>query len=577
MNRRRRKTSPAMPVWRRHALLGLFALVALTLQARLVWLQLFEGDYLTAEGDQRQEREVEMSAHRGLLLDRRGEPLGVSTPVDSIIVDPQRIPLDRDQIYELARAVNRDGAEVEREITSRMDRRYYRLRRGLAPADAAKVIKLGIQGVWSEREYKRFYPHAEVTCHILGFTGEDDAGQEGLELLYDYELAGNPGSKRVQRDERGRLLADVEQIKAPRPGRDIRLSLELRLQFEAYRALKAAVQESGAGSGSLVLLDVETGEVLVMVNQPACNPNDPEQRDDPASYRNRAITDIFEPGSTIKPLILATALESGDYAPETLIDVPKYLAVPGVRRPLTNDQVPLGIVSVTEILARSSNVGMGLIGLELDPAKMWRTLRAFGVGGSTEGGLGSLEAYGTLNNHSHWNAVGQATLSYGYGLSVTPLQLARAYAAIGSGGLLPPVSFKTLDEPPERVRVIRPEIAADLMTMLEAVVASDTGTAQRAEIPNYGVAGKTGTIRILESTGYSDSRHNAVFAGIAPASKPRFVAVVVINDPRGQAYYGGEVAAPVFAAVMSTALRWYGVAPDVVEETTLLSRAEVPQ
>jgi len=576
LNRRRRKTAPAMPAWRRHVVLGLFALAALTLQARLVWLQLFEGDYLSAEGDQRQEREVEMSAHRGLLLDRRGEPVGVSTPVDSIIVDPQRFPLDRDRIYELALAVDRDGAEVEREITSRMDRRYYRLRRGLAPADAAKVIQLGIQGVWSERKYKRFYPHAEVTCHILGFTGEDDVGQEGLELLYDYDLAGDPGSKRVQRDERGRLLADVEQIKAPRPGRDIRLSFDLRLQFEAYRALKAAVQESGASSGSLVLLEVETGEVLAMVNQPPCNPNDPEQRGNAASYRNRAITDVFEPGSTIKPLILAAALESGGYTPETLIDVPPALYVAGRSRPLTNDPVPLGIASVTEILARSSNVGMGLIGLELVPAEMWGTLKAFGVGGSTEGGLGSLEAYGTFNNYAHWNAVAQATLSYGYGLSVTPLQLVRAYAAIASGGLLVPVSFKVLAEPPEGVRVIRAEIAAELTAMLEIVV-SNQGTGYRADVPNYRVAGKTGTARIPVAGGYSEDEYNAVFAGFAPASRPRFAAVVVINDPRGQAYYGGDVAAPVFAEIMNTALRWYGVAPDVVPEPTLLSRVEAPQ
>lgn len=572
MNRRRKP--PALAAWRSRLLLGLFVFAALSLEARLVWLQLFESEFLSAEGDQRQLRVVEVPAHRGLIRDRHGEPLAVSTPVDSIIVDPQRIALERDRIFELAAAVGVDGEDLEREVTRRKDRQYYRVVHGLAPADAASIIELDIPGVWSEREYRRFYPQVEITCHLVGFAGDEDVGQEGLELLYDARLAGQNGSKRVRRDERGRFIADVEQIRPVRAGSDIRASIDLRLQFPAYRALKAAVQESGASSGSLVLLDVQTGEVLALANQPACNPNDPAHRALGERYRNRAITDPIEPGSTNKPLILAAALADG-FTPETMLDVPKTLEVSGLV-PTEDENGPLGLVSVTEILARSSSVGMGLIGLELDAVDIWSTLRGFGFGGPTEGELGSLESHGTVPHYSLWSPVSHATMSYGYGLSVTALQLARAYAAIAAGGMLPPVSFEALDELPERTRIIDAEVAADLLTMLEVVV-SDQGTARRADIPFYRVAGKTGTARRNAAGTYSDDRYNAVFAGIAPASEPRFVAVVVINDPRGRAYYGGEIAAPVFAEVMSTVLRTYGVPRDAVGESTHVSLAEALQ
>jgi cell division protein FtsI (penicillin-binding protein 3) len=564
-----------MAAWRGRFLLGLFFVAAISLEARLVWLQLFESEFLTAEGDQRQQRVVEVPAHRGLIRDRYDEPLAVSTPVDSIIVNPQLIGLERDRIYELSRALGVDGAELEREITRRLDRQYYPVARRLAPADAARVVELGIAGVWSEREYKRFYPQAEVTCHLVGFAGDEDIGQEGLEYLFDARLAGQRGSKRVLQDERGRFLADVEQIKPARAGRDIRSSIDLRLQYPAYRALKTAIQAAGASSGSLVLLDALSGEVLALANQPACNPNDPEHRARPDLYRNRAITDPIEPGSTNKPLILAAALATERFSPDTMVDVPRVLEVSG--REVTDDEYgPLGLVSVTEILARSSSVGMGLIGLELEPVDLWSTLRSFGFGGPTDSDLGSLESHGTVPHYSSWGSIGHATISYGYGLSVTPLQLARAYAAIASGGLLPPISFEALDEPPEKTRVMSPGVAADLMHMLEVVV-SDQGTAQRADIPFYRVAGKTGTARMSASGGYSENRHHAVFAGIAPASRPRFVAVVVVNDPRGRAYYGGEVAAPVFAEVMQTALRTYGVPRDASPEPTRLSLVEARQ
>lgn len=573
MNRRKVPPNAVLPAWRVRALLAAFLLVVVALESRLAWLQLVQGEYLTEEGLQRQLREIVIPAHRGLITDRFGEPLAVSTPVDSVFVDPQLFPADVDSIYALARATGRDGEELAREISSRLDQRFLWVERRMPPAQAARVLELGLAGVGTRREYKRFSPTHEVACHLVGITNTDDVGIDGLELVFDPLLAGEAGLKIVQQDERGRVIGDVEQREAARPGQDLRTSIDLRLQYPAYFELKKAVQDSGADSGSLVMLDVVTGEVLTMVNQPYCNPNDESQRQELSRFRNRAIIDPLEPGSTIKPLVLAAALASG-FTPDTLVDVPKELIVAG--RFVTSDENRLGVATVTEILARSSSVGMGIIARDIDSELMWRTLRNFGIAGPTESGLGSHESHGILENYAQWHDVGKATLSYGYGLQVTPLQIARAYAAIANDGLLPPISFEALDAPPEHVQAISPGIAAELMTMLEVVV-SDQGTALRASIPGYSVAGKTGTVRIHEAGGYSSTRYRAFFAGMAPASNPRFVAVVVINDPRGAQYYGGDVAAPVFAAVVGKALRMYGVAPDALPEqgSMLISRAAV--
>jgi len=573
MNRRKHSPERIPPAWRAALLLGLFAFAAVALEARLAWLQLVDVEFLTAEGEKRQLREVRTPAHRGLITDRHGEPLAVSTPLDSIVANPQTLTLEPARIHALAEAIGLEAADIERRITSNRHQKGVYLSRQLAPAHAAKVLELGIEGVWAEREYGRFNPAHEVTCHLVGFTDIDDIGQEGLEAVYDHRLAGRPGLKLVQRDEKGRVIADVEQTQQARPGRDLRSSIDLRLQYPAYRALKQAVLETGASSGSLVILDAMTGEVLAMANQPSCNPNDGSQRQ-AERYRNRAITDPIEPGSSIKPLVLAAALASG-YSPGDLIDVPRDLEIGG--QLLTSDPTRLGTVTISEVLARSSNVGMALIAQDLDRAVIWRTLKALGISESTNSELSGIESAGSLPEHERWGERGLATLAYGYGLQVTPLQLARAYTAIASGGLLPPVSFEALDEPPESVRVMSPEIAADLLSMLEGVV-SDNGTARRAAIPNYNVAGKTGTVRIHERGGYSDDRYRAIFAGIAPARHPRFVAVVVINDPRGAEYYGGDLAAPVFASVVGAALRIYGVAPDALTESRpaaeQLARAE---
>lgn len=571
MNRRKDPPGPHWPAWRRRSVLGLFALGAGALETRLAWLQLMRGDFLSAEAAERQLTEVGIPAHRGMLTDRHGDPLAVSTPLDSIVANPGALASNRDAIYELAAAIGEDGAAVERRITSNSNRQFLYMKRRLPPSDANRIMELGIEGVWKEREYGRFNPHHEVTSHLVGYTNIDDVGQEGLEAIYDHQLRGQPGSKIVQQDVRGRLIADVAQIEPARPGRDIRTSIDMKLQYPAYVALKTALQQHQASWGSIVLLDAATGEVLAMANQPTFNPNVTAQRTGD-EVRNRAITDIVEPGSTIKPLILAAALANG-YTPDTVVDVPDVLEVDGER--LTYDESNLGAATLTEILAVSSNPGMGTIGLSLEPSAIWQTLTNLGIGRATDSGLSGRESLGSLNDYHKWNRTRQATISYGYGLSVTPLQLARAYAAIASGGMLPSISLEALDAPPERTQAIEPGIAAEIMSMMEVVVSS-RGTGSRAAIPNFRVAGKTGTARVARPGGYTDDKFHAIFAGIAPASRPRFVCVVVISDPRGQAYHGGDVAAPVFAKVVSTALRLYAVKPDALPpEPELVSDAGV--
>jgi cell division protein FtsI (penicillin-binding protein 3) len=554
-------------------LLGCFAVAATTLEGRVLYLQLIDNEFLAAQGDHRHLRTVEISAHRGAITDRHGEPLAVSTPVDSIWADPRELKSALDRLPELARALDLDAEWLARRITSNVDREFVFIKRHLPPVQTAEVLELDIPGVGTTREYRRYYPSGEVMGHVLGFTDIDDHGQEGLELAFDYWLRGETGSKRVLQDRLGRVIGDVEQIKASRPGRTLRTSLDLRLQYLAYRELKAAVTESRARSGSVVILDPTSGEVLAMVNQPSFNPNNRAQRD-PDLYRNRAATDIFEPGSSFKPFVLAAALEGGYVTPDTLIDTsPGYLTVGN--RILTEDPTRLGRITVTSVLAKSSNVGAGRIALDMDAEEIGRVLHGFGIGRSTESGFPG-ESAGSLNEPRHWRAVGQATLAYGYGVSVTTLQLARAYAAIAAGGVLHPVSMLAIDEAAPGEDAISATAAAQLLEMMQAVI-SPEGTGQRAAIKNFSVAGKTGTSRIASAGGYVTDRYTAVFAGIAPASDPRLVAVVVIDDPKGEQYYGGDVAAPVFARIVAGALRVLAVPPDTVPDPplTVVAQARV--
>lgn len=534
-----------------------FAAAFLSLLGRAVQLQLLDQEFLARQGDARHLRVAPIAAHRGVITDRHGEPLAVSTPVDSIWVNPKQLLEASDRVGELARALGRPPDRLLRLLTQNPEREFFYLTRHMPPYKAGAILDLEIPGVYTQREYRRYYPAGEVTGHVIGFTNVDDQGLEGLELAYDPWLSGQPGAKRVLRDRLGRAIDNVESIRAPQAGRDLKTSLDLRIQYLAYRALKSMVQQQSARAGSVVILDVVTGEVLAMVNQPGYNPND-RRRFDVARFRNQAATDLFEPGSSFKPFIIAAALESGRYQADSFIDTsPGYIIV-GAKT--IEDKHNLGRVPITRVLTKSSNVGASRIALSLEQPQLWSVLDSFGFGALTSSGFPG-ESAGLLNHHEHWREIGQAVLAYGYGLSVTPLQLAQAYAILGAGGLKRPVSLIAIEEPPATARVISAATAASVLQMMETVVGPE-GTARKAKLAGYRVAGKTGTVRKAAAGGYAENRYTAVFGGLAPASRPRLAIVVAVHEPSKGTYYGGDVAAPVFAEVAAGALRVLGVAPD---------------
>jgi cell division protein FtsI (penicillin-binding protein 3) len=536
-----------------------FAVVAVSLVARAVQLQVLDTDFLNRQADSRHLRTETIVAHRGTITDRNGEPLAISTPVDSVWADPREIAPAIDRVPELAHALDVDAETLARRITRSMDKRFMYVRRGLPPEVSDKVLALEIPGVSVQREYRRYYPAAEVTGHLLGFTDIDDRGQEGLELAYDHWLAGEAGAKRVLKDRLGQSIENVASVRPPRHGKELRTSIDLRIQYLAYTALKAAVQTHSAEAGTIVVLDVRTGEVLAMVNQPSYNPNDRAQFL-PERYRNRALTDIFEPGSSIKPLVVSAALESGQFLPGSVIDTaPGFINV-GAKR--IEDPRNLGRVSLTTILARSSNVGVTKLAMDLEAEQLWQTMTRFGLGELTASGFPG-ESTGSLSHFSYWRPISQATLAYGYGVSVTALQLAQAYAALAGDGSAPDSSLLARESAPERQRVIGVETARAVRRMLEEVVRPG-GTGTKASIAGYRIAGKTGTAWKSGPGGYSQDKYLSIFAGLAPASEPRLAAVVMIDEPGGELYYGSDVAAPVFAEVMTEALRLLAIPPDAL-------------
>ena len=550
--------------WRTTLVILAFICGGVVLEGRIFYLQFYQREFLSAQGDDRSLRTVQISAHRGSIIDRHGEPLAVSTPVDSIWANPVDLASALHRLPELAQVLEVDEDWLVRRVTSNLEREFVYLRRHLPPDHATRVLQLGVPGVATLREYRRYYPAGEVVGHLLGFTNIDDVGQEGLEFEFDYWLKGEHGAKRVLRDRLGRIVEDVELIRPARPGRDLRASLDLRLQYLAYRELKQAVADNDAISGSAVILDPATAEVLAMVNQPSYNPNNRTQYD-PSRYRNRAITDIFEPGSSVKPFVVAAALESGRYQPGSIIDTsPGTLWVDG--REITKDNNNLGAIDLTTILVRSSNVGAAKLALQLDQEQLWSTLSRLGLGRVTESGFPG-ESAGVLQDVHYWNPVGQATLSYGYGISVTALQLAQAYAVIAGGGVRRPVSLLAVDDAEQGEQVLSRHTAEMLQGMLETVVRQGTG--RRAAVANFRVAGKTGTAWKSGEGGYFENRYLAVFGGFAPASDPRLVTVVVLDEPRRSAYYGGEVAAPIFSRIVAGGLRLLSVPPDGLSEPPL--------
>jgi cell division protein FtsI (penicillin-binding protein 3) len=558
MLRDAQKDKPSiLPLWRPAALLLAFGGLTAVLLWRAVDLQVLDQRFLQHQGDARHLRVVEIPAHRGTIADRNGEPLAISSPVDSVWVNPQEFAPSAADVSRLARLLDLEPRSLARRIRERSDRAFLYVKRHVPPALGERVMALGLPGVALQREYRRFYPTGEVAAHVVGFTDIDSHGQEGVELAYDEWLQGESGAKRVVKDRLGRIVNDVESLREPRPGRALRLSIDRRLQYLAYRELKTAAVEQRARSASLVLLDVTTGEVLAMVNQPGYNPNDRAEINGRVA-RNRAVTDAYEPGSTIKVFSVAAALESGRFRPDTVIDTGSgYMRVGAYT---IHDSRAYGKIDVSTVIQKSSNIGAAKIALALAPETVWNMYSRLGFGMPVGTGFPG-EASGLMPLRPPASDAGRAALAYGYGLSVTPLQLARGYAAIAADGIMRPVSFLALDRPPAGERVMPAAVAREMRSMMEGVVA-DGGTAPQARVPGYRVAGKTGTSRKAVAGGYSETAYMAYFAGFAPASRPRLAMVVVMNEPSAKYYYGGLVAAPVFSKVMRGALRLLDVAPD---------------
>ena len=543
---------------------GLLALTALLL-LRAMDLQILKQDFLQGQGEARQVRTIVEPAYRGLITDRNGEPLAISGPVETVWAHPGELLAAAHRLPELARVLGMETAVLRARLEARADREFIYIRRQLPPEQAQQVAALEVPGVALMREFRRYYPHGEAAAHIVGFTDIDERGQEGMELAFDGWLSGRPGSKRVLRDRHGQQIRDVASILPAQDGNDLRLTIDQRLQYLAYRELKAAVQAHDALGGSAVLVDARSGDILAMVNQPGFNPNNRAQLD-LSLTRNRAATDTLEPGSVIKPFTVAVALETGTVSPDVQLDT-----APGtmrVGRHTVRDIRNFGRIDLTTLISRSSNVGSTQLALETPPADLWRMLHQAGFGRSLGTGLPG-EVGGLLRDFPTWRRVEQATLGYGYGLSVTPLHLAAAYTAFANGGYRVPLRLVQAagdDRQPEPV--MRADTARQLLAMMEHVTGLE-GTARQARIHGYRVAGKTGTSRKAAAGGYATDRYYSAFVGLAPVSNPRFVMAVVIDEPRAGVYYGGAVAAPVFARVMESALRLFNEPPDNLGEQGL--------
>lgn len=545
-----------LPPWRTRLVFVLLAAGFAGLSARAFWLQGMNREFLQTQGEARYSRLIEISAHRGMITDRNGDPLAISTPMESVWASPPDVRLTGAQRARLAQLLDLDERELDRRLANR-ERDFVYLKRHLPPAESAKVVQLGFPGVFLQREYRRYYPAGETLAHVLGFTDLDDKGQEGIELAWEEWLVGRPGSRRVIKDRLGRVVQDVASIRAPQQGRDLALSIDLKLQYLAWRELKAAVALHQAKSGSIVVLDVRSGEVLALANLPSFNPNN-RARLTPVKARNRAVVDLFEPGSTLKPFTVAAALEQGTVRPDSVIETAGGSLTVGSAT--IRDAHPAGNLTVAQVIQKSSNVGTARMALAMPPEKLWRTLNASGFGASPRSGFPG-EAGGRLRDPSRWRPIEQATMSYGHGISASLLQLARAYTVFCAGGELLPVTLVRRDQPPVGERVISPGTAATVRSMLE-LVTQPGGTALRAQVPGYRVAGKTGTAHKLVNGQYAADRYASSFIGFAPASQPRLLVAVLIDEPGAGQYYGGQVAAPVFAAVMAAALRMLSVPPD---------------
>ena len=565
--------------WRYYVVLTVFLMAALVVSGRLVFLQVEKKNFLQKQGDIRVVRVEVIPAYRGIIQDRNGEPLAVSTPVKTLWANPRELALQPEKWAALAKKLDQNEQALKKKILEYSNKvnaegnpiKYMLLERNVSPAVANEILQMDIPGVNADDARRRYFPAGEVTAHLVGFTDIDDKGQEGIELAYEKQLAGTDGKKRVIKDLKRRTIKDVGLVNNAVPGKDVTLSIDLRAQYLAYRELLTAVKEYRAEAGTAVALDIETGEVLAMVNQPSYNPNN-LAGGQPANRRNRALTDVFEPGSTVKPFTVAAALESGKWKVGSLVDTaPGYYRV---GRKTIRDIGNYRTIDLATLLAKSSNVGAAKLGLSLEENALQAFFARMGLGQATGVGFPG-ESAGQLP--VRWRPIEIATLSYGYGLSVTATQLTQAYAVLGSGGIRRPVSLLKVDGPVAGEQVVDRKIAMQVVRMMEGVTGPN-GTAKRASVPGYRIAGKTGTVHKLSKTGYQDHEYLAVFAGVAPVENPRIALVVMIDGPKGDAYYGGLVAAPVFSRIMAGLLRVKNVPPDqTVENFVELAKKRLPE
>jgi len=555
------KLEGALYPWRFRVVIGLLALMVGAICWRIIDLQVVDRDFLKGQGDARSLRHIPIPAHRGLITDRNGEPLAVSTPVTTLWANPKEMQAAKDRWPQLAAALGQNAQQLTERLTQQANKEFIYLVRGLTPEQGQHVLDLKVPGVYGLDEFPRFYPAGDVTAHMVGFTDLDDHGREGVELAYDEWLAALPGKRQVIKDRRGRLIKDIQVTKNAKAGKTLALSIDLRLQYLATRELRNAIAEQDAKAGSLVIMDVKTGEVLAMVNQPTYNPNNRRSMF-PAAMRNRAIIDVFEPGSTVKPISMSAALQSGRWKPSDKVEVyPGSLQIGRYTiKDVSKSEGP--ILDLTGILINSSNVGMSKIAFDIGGEAIYRVMSQVGLGQYT--GLGFPgERVGNLPNHREWRKAETATLSYGYGVSVTALQLVHAYAALANDGKMVPLSILKVDKAPEAVQAIPKETAETVQGMLQQVIEAPRGVF-RAQVPFYHVAGKSGTARkaTVGSKGYTENAYRSLFAGFGPMSDPRYAIVVVIDEPGKGGYFGGLVSAPVFSKVMSGTLRLMNVPPD---------------
>ncbi|WP_339468674.1 MULTISPECIES: peptidoglycan D,D-transpeptidase FtsI family protein [unclassified Pseudomonas] len=560
------KLEGALYPWRFRLVVGLLALMVGAIAWRIIDLQVIDREFLISQGDARSLRHIPIPAHRGLITDRNGEPLAVSTPVTTLWANPKELQVAKDRWPALAAALGQDPKALAERLEAQANKEFIYLVRGLTPEQGQQVLDLKVPGVYGIEEFRRFYPAGETTAHMVGFTDIDDHGREGVELAYDEWLAGVPGKRQVIKDRRGRLIKDVQVTKNAKAGKPLALSIDLRLQYLANRELRNAIIENGAKAGSLVIMDVKTGEILAMVNQPTYNPNN-RRNLQPAMMRNRAMIDVFEPGSTMKAISMSAALETGRWKPSDKVEVyPGTLQLGKYTiRDVSRSEGP--VLDLTGILINSSNVGMSKVAFDIGGETIYHLAQKLGLGQPT--GLDFPgERVGNLPNYRDWKKAETATLSYGYGLSVTAIQLAHAFSVLANNGRMVPLSLIHIDEAPKATQVIPENVAKTIQGMLQQVIEAPRGVF-RAQVPAYHVAGKSGTARktSVGTRGYAENSYRSLFAGFGPMSDPRYAIVVVIDEPSKAGYFGGLVSAPVFSKVMSGTLRLMNITPDNLPPT----------